>query len=227
MAAHRSPASVVDVQAEIVEEVVAAALPSPRRSTLTAGSLACDPSARFRGIDCGHPRLGPSPGGLASRVPVRAQVRGGRRSERRPGGVHPHRRGAPPAAHAEAKGKMTAGPLLDVRDLTVDYPVRHARTPYRAVDSVSLSNGPGETLGRWRVRLGQVHYLLCPLGLRRSPPALIRGPRHHPGNPAQRGPCGKDLQVVFQGPYSSLNRPPRPALSEPLEVRRYCRPPAP
>lgn len=117
----------------------------------------------------------------------------------------------------------TVGALLDVRDLTVDYPVRRARTPYRAVDGVSLSIAPGETLGLvGESGSGKSTICLSILGLAPVTAGTITfaGQDITRATRAQRRTIGKDLQVVFQDPYSSLNpaRTAGQALSEPLEV---------
>jgi peptide/nickel transport system ATP-binding protein len=118
---------------------------------------------------------------------------------------------------------MTAGTLLDVRDLTVDYPVSRSRTSYRAVDGVSLSVAPGETLGLvGESGSGKSTICLAILGLAPVTAGTITfaGQDITRATRAQRRAIGKDLQVVFQDPYSSLNpaRTVGQALSEPLEV---------
>ena len=51
-------------------------------------------------------------------------------------------------------------PLLDVRDLTVEFATRNGIV--RAIDSVSLSVNKGEILGVGRrVRLREVRHILC------------------------------------------------------------------
>jgi peptide/nickel transport system ATP-binding protein len=118
---------------------------------------------------------------------------------------------------------MTAGPLLDVRDLTVDYPVSRSRTRYHAVDGVSLSIAPGETLGLvGESGSGKSTICLSILGLVPVTAGTITfaGQEITRATRAQRRTISKHLQVVFQDPYSSLNpaRTIGQALSEPLEV---------
>jgi oligopeptide/dipeptide ABC transporter ATP-binding protein len=111
--------------------------------------------------------------------------------------------------------------LLEVRDLTVEF--RRRRTPLVALDRVSLTMSPGETLGLvGESGSGKTTLALTILGLVPATSGQIRFagqdlasiPRH------ARRALGRDLQVVFQDPYSSLNpaRTVGQILSEPLLV---------
>jgi oligopeptide/dipeptide ABC transporter ATP-binding protein len=96
--------------------------------------------------------------------------------------------------------------LLDVRELSVDYRVRGRRVP--AVAGVSLSIAPGETLGlvgesgSGKTTLGRAILGLVPVagGRIAFDGQDITGRRGR----ARRG-LAKDIQVVFQDPYGSLN----------------------
>ncbi|WBP85032.1 ABC transporter ATP-binding protein [Kitasatospora cathayae] len=103
--------------------------------------------------------------------------------------------------------------LLDVRNLVKRYPVRHGLTRrlaghVAAVDGVSLAVGPGETLGLVG-ESGCGKSTLAKLITRLERPTS--GGIHFAGHdlagldePALR-PLRRDLQMVFQDPFSSLN----------------------
>src|SRR6185436_10835298 len=59
------------------------------------------------------------------------------RGVHQPSGRRPARRARP-----EAEARLTAMPLLEIKNLTVEFAVRHGH--FRAVDGVSLSLEPGE-----------------------------------------------------------------------------------
>ena len=121
---------------------------------------------------------------------------------------------------------MTTGPLVDIQNLVKHYP---GRPPVRAVDGVSLTIAPGQTLGL----VGESGSGKSTVGrtiLRLQEPtsgrvvfdgedvfALATGPLR-----ALR----RRMQIVFQDPYSSLN--PRMTvartLREPLEIHRLAAP---
>ncbi|MGO4255902.1 ATP-binding cassette domain-containing protein [Marmoricola sp. RAF53] len=120
---------------------------------------------------------------------------------------------------------MTA-PLLDVRDLVVEYPRSGARRrPFRVLDGVSLDVRPGETVGlvgesgSGKSTLGRAVLGLAPVTsgtIRYDGRDISRL-----GRSARRA-LAAEIQVVFQDPYSSLN----PSLTigetleEPLRVQR-------
>jgi ABC-type glutathione transport system ATPase component len=115
--------------------------------------------------------------------------------------------------------------LLDVRDLTVEYPSRHRRAPVRAVNAVSLRVGAGEVVGLvgesgcGKTTLGSaVMGMIAPAG----------GSIHYAGMPviisnrdAMRT-YRRRVQMVFQDPMGALN--PRmtagSAIDETLFVHR-------
>jgi ABC-type glutathione transport system ATPase component len=124
---------------------------------------------------------------------------------------------------------MSATRLLGVENLVVEYPVKGFRTPaFRALKGVSLDIGPGETLGlvgesgSGKTTLGR-----AVLGLARVTEGCIRfgGRDISRASRAERRSLSRDIQVVFQDPYSSLN----PALAigdilaEPLAVQGQSR----
>ncbi len=130
-----------------------------------------------------------------------------------------------PDAQSVPAGPAPPPPLLQVRDLSVTFPARHAGPAVRAADGVSFDIGRGETLGLvgesgsgktttgrailqlQQVSAGSVRLMGRELvGMR---PAELRAMRRH-------------MQFVLQNPYSSLN--PRMTvaqiLAEPLRVHQ-------
>ena len=113
--------------------------------------------------------------------------------------------------------------LLEVKDLKQYFPVRTGFfevTPLKAVDGVSFDIGPGETLGLvgesgcGKTTVGRtILHLYKPT----SGDVIYNGTKITEKNIGQ---FRKDMQIVFQDPYSSLN--PRMTVSdivgEPLDV---------
>ncbi|MFG6446049.1 ATP-binding cassette domain-containing protein [Microbacterium sp. P06] len=102
-----------------------------------------------------------------------------------------------------------SGPLLEVTDLDVTYPVKGWRRPdFRALESVSLSISPGETVGlvgesgSGKTTLGRAILGLAPVA---AGSIRFEGREIAQLKPAQRRALSTDIQVVFQDPYSSLN----------------------
>ncbi|MEY9875070.1 oligopeptide/dipeptide ABC transporter ATP-binding protein [Streptacidiphilus sp. MAP12-33] len=122
---------------------------------------------------------------------------------------------APPAAGSP--------PLLELDGLTVEFGQGRRRPPLRAVDGVSLSVAPGETLGLvGESGSGKSTIGRAVLGLTRVHAGAIRfeGVDITRATPRARRDLSARLQVVFQDPYSSLN-PARTiggTLAEPLLV---------
>jgi oligopeptide/dipeptide ABC transporter ATP-binding protein len=119
--------------------------------------------------------------------------------------------------------ELTGGPLLDVRDLTVEIRGRRFDPPVKALDRVSLSVAPGETLGLvGESGAGKTTLALAILGLVPVTSGSIRFAGHELASIGRRSRrrLSRDLQVVFQDPYSALNpaRTVGQALSEPLDV---------
>ena len=114
---------------------------------------------------------------------------------------------APPPEAAGGEGP----PLIEARELTVAYPLRGgvlaSKRTFTAVDHVSLHVGAGETLGL----IGESGSGKSTLGraLLRLQPA--RGSVNYAGrdlfalSPAALRPLRRELQVVFQDPFSSLS----------------------
>jgi peptide/nickel transport system ATP-binding protein len=100
-------------------------------------------------------------------------------------------------------------PLLDCRDVVVEYPIKGwRRAPFKALKGVSLDIRPGETVGlvgesgSGKTTLGRAVLGLAPVtgGEVMFDSVDIA----HFGRGERRG-LSKDIQVVFQDPYTSLN----------------------
>ncbi len=115
--------------------------------------------------------------------------------------------------------------LLRVQDLTVEYRGDRRHSSVTALDGVSLAISPGQTLGMvGESGSGKTTLALAILGLVRPTAGQIMFAGHDltaAGRRARRR-LGRDLQVVFQDPYSSLNpaRTVSQILSEPLDVHK-------
>jgi peptide/nickel transport system ATP-binding protein len=103
----------------------------------------------------------------------------------------------------------TAGQLLQVREVVVEFEGRGWRAkPFRALHEVSLDIGQGETYGlvgesgSGKTTIGRAILGLVPVAsgsIRFAGRELVGMPRR------DRRALARDIQVVFQDPYSSLN----------------------
>jgi ABC-type oligopeptide transport system ATPase subunit len=118
---------------------------------------------------------------------------------------------------------MTGARLLTVSALTVEYRTARRAKAVRALDSVSLSIGTGETLGlvgesgSGKSTLARAILGLAPV---RSGTIEFDGRDITRATRRERRALSAEVQVVFQDPYSSLNpaRTIRQTLAEPLGV---------
>jgi peptide/nickel transport system ATP-binding protein len=115
--------------------------------------------------------------------------------------------------------------LLTVENLVVEYPGKGLRgKPFRALENVSIEIAPGETLGlvgesgSGKTTLGRAILGLAPVTEGKI--TFLNQDISHASR-SERRELSRDIQVVFQDPYSSLN----PAmeigeiLAEPLEIQ--------
>ncbi|MTD57567.1 ATP-binding cassette domain-containing protein [Amycolatopsis pithecellobii] len=113
--------------------------------------------------------------------------------------------------------------LLRLDNVIVDYQIGRRKRQFRAVSGVSMNIGAGETLGlvgesgSGKSTVGNAILGLVPLS---SGSIAFDGRDITRANRAERRLLSRDLQVVFQDPYSSLNpaRTIGKTLAEPLFV---------
>ena len=138
----------------------------------------------------------------------------------------------PAAGPASDAAPVADVPLLDVRDLKKHFPVRkgvigHTVAQVQAVDGVSFTIGEGETLGLvgesgcGKSTVGKtVLRLIEPTAGR----IILRGRDITGLSKSEMRPIRRQIQMVFQDPYSSLN--PRvhagDIVGEPLRVHRLA-----
>ncbi len=110
-------------------------------------------------------------------------------------------------------------PLLSVRDLSVHYAHRHGKDLLRAVDGVSFDIARGETVGLVG-ESGCGKSTLSKAIMRLVPSAAgaiqLRGTDLAPLSERALRPLRRQVQMVFQDPYASLN--PRRSVGEILEA---------
>ena len=123
----------------------------------------------------------------------------------------------------------TSGDLLTVDNVVVEYPGKGLRAkPFRALDNVSIRIGHGETLGlvgesgSGKTTLGRALLGLAPVT---EGTIRFNGDDIGHASRGKRRALSRDLQVVFQDPYTSLNPSMTVGdiLSEPLTVQGRSR----
>lgn len=104
---------------------------------------------------------------------------------------------------------MAPDPLLSVRNVVVEFPVRGFRAkPFRALHSVSMDIQAGETMGlvgesgSGKTTLGRAILGLIPVA---SGSVTFDGREITHLSQRERRELSKDIQVVFQDPFTSLN----------------------
>ncbi|WP_280299512.1 ABC transporter ATP-binding protein [Nocardia abscessus] len=128
--------------------------------------------------------------------------------------------------HGPSESARTEGdPVLEVRDLVVEFPGPFGRPRLRAVDGVSLRIGPGETLGLvGESGSGKSTIGRCVAALQRPTSGVVRvrGQDIAGLSPRKLRPIRRRFGFVFQDPASSLN--PRltvgECVAEPLIVHK-------
>ncbi|SEB97571.1 ABC transporter ATP-binding protein [Streptomyces sp. TLI_105] len=117
-----------------------------------------------------------------------------------------------PKPRAEARLRTAPDPevLAEVRDLRVDYPGRRRARPHPAVRGVSLHVARGETLGLvGESGSGKSTIARILTGLRRPTSGEVRFDGRDVSGAATdarlRRALSRDVQLVFQDPYASLN----------------------
>ncbi|SAK67639.1 ABC transporter ATP-binding protein [Caballeronia ptereochthonis] len=112
-----------------------------------------------------------------------------------------------------------SGPLLSIKDLTVDYAHRNGKGALRAVDGVSFDIARGETVGLvgesgcGKSTLSKAIVRLVPAS---GGAIRLRGADLVPLSERELRPHRRHVQMVFQDPYASLN--PRRTVGEILET---------
>lgn len=117
------------------------------------------------------------------------------------------------------------GPLLEVRNVTVEYSAKRGQKPVRAVSEVSLTVAKKETVGvvgesgSGKSTLGRAILGIAPV---HSGQIFFDGEDITHAKPKQRRVLTSELQVIFQDPYSSLSpaRTVGQTLAEGLGVHR-------
>ncbi|MEV4129139.1 ABC transporter ATP-binding protein [Nocardia sp. NPDC049707] len=127
--------------------------------------------------------------------------------------------------HGAVEEVAAAEPVLEVTDLVVQFPGPFGRPPFRAVDNVSLSIRPGETLGLvGESGSGKSTIGRCVAALQRPTSGVVRVRGQNIAELSQRQlrPIRRRFGFVFQDPASSLN--PRltvgDCVAEPLIVHK-------
>ncbi|MER8654850.1 dipeptide ABC transporter ATP-binding protein [Mesorhizobium sp. M0847] len=147
--------------------------------------------------------------------------------------LHPYTRQLALASmHVPARAKVhatgSAKPLLEVEGVTRDYPGRRtslfkSAAPIRAVDDVSLSLAPGQSValvGRSGCGKSTLARMILALDKSTSGSIRFRGETITGKSEAELKAARRDMQVVFQDPYGSFD--PRQKVvklvAEPLHV---------
>jgi peptide/nickel transport system ATP-binding protein len=141
------------------------------------------------------------------------------------------RRGAPAAAEpvpSPTSAAPTVTPLVEMRDLVLEYPKRGSQPVFRAVDGVSLSIGYGEVVGlvgesgSGKTTIGRAVVGLLPVA---DGSLQVAGVDMVGAKPKQLRPLRRQVGIVFQDPGSSLNPrlPIGESIGEPLYLHEKLR----
>ncbi|EKF19653.1 ABC transporter ATP-binding protein [Nitratireductor pacificus] len=118
-----------------------------------------------------------------------------------------------PARPRDPSAKPSGPPLLEVRDLTRDYPGRRTglfqhEKPFRAVDGVSFSLPAGHTaalVGRSGCGKSTLARMILALDRPTAGSVSLMGETLEGKSEAQLRGARRNMQVVFQDPYGSFN----------------------
>ncbi|MER9428081.1 dipeptide ABC transporter ATP-binding protein [Mesorhizobium sp. M0408] len=148
------------------------------------------------------------------------------------GQLHPYTRQLAQASmHVPARARHSVGqgkPLVEVDSVTRDYPARRTSllkrgAPIRAVDDVSFSMAPGQSValvGRSGCGKSTLARMVLALDKPTAGTIRFRGDTLTGKSEAELKPARRDMQVVFQDPYGSFD--PRQKVerlvAEPLHV---------
>jgi peptide/nickel transport system ATP-binding protein len=132
--------------------------------------------------------------------------------------VHPYTRQLAMASmHVPERTRMhravEAGPLLEVKGITRDYPVRrdslfHRPRPFRAVDDVSFAMAPAQSValvGRSGCGKSTLARIILALDKPTAGTIAFRGDEITGRDQAALRPARRDMQVIFQDPYGSFD----------------------
>ena len=140
-----------------------------------------------------------------------------------------YRRGAAvAAAPVETAGAEQGPPLVEMRDLVLEYPKRGSQPVFRAVDGVSLTIAQGEVVGlvgesgSGKTTIGRAVVGLLPVA---GGSLEVAGVNMVGARQKDLRPLRKQVGIVFQDPGSSLNPrlPIGESIGEPLYLHEKLR----
>ncbi len=138
------------------------------------------------------------------------------------------RRGAATHVTATAAGEPAEAPLVEMRDLVLEYPKRGSQPVFRAVDGVSLTIAQGEVVGlvgesgSGKTTIGRAVVGLLPIA---GGSLEVAGVDMVGAKPRELRPLRRQVGIVFQDPGSSLNPrlPIGESIGEPLFLHEKLR----
>jgi oligopeptide/dipeptide ABC transporter ATP-binding protein len=180
-------------------------------------------------FSCWHPVAGPAGDGAADGATARAQAVADRPAG--PGQDAAAEPGTPPPGTAPPGTPLTGAPLLEVRNLVKEFPVTSGAILQRrvasvhAVSDVSFTVNAGETFGLvgesgcGKTTIGRV---VVALERPNSGSVLLGGQDISALSGGELRRQRRDLQLMFQDPYSSLDPRMRVGsiIREPLSIQR-------
>jgi peptide/nickel transport system ATP-binding protein len=136
------------------------------------------------------------------------------------------RRGA--AVAESTQGGPEGTPVLEIKDLVLEYPKRGSQPAFRAVDGVDLTIARGEVVGlvgesgSGKTTIGRAAVGLLPV---KSGTLRVAGVDMTSAKPKELRPLRRKVGIVFQDPGSSLNPrlPIGESIGEPLYLHEKLR----